>query len=273
MLDIKRLKEIQTDLDKKAKEEFYENLNEEVIQFLQSKFFKDHFLAKTRKQTQQSARVLNNWENEGLIDRINPNEGKTRKFSKGQSIWLDLVSQLREFGFPLEKIKNLRKGLFISPVKKFSPFEYALMHSIVQEAIILIIKDDATFSLIPESLYIEYLKKTILPPHLHFNLLNLSESEFPNNNFNMEIAVSIKSNLTEQELELIYFLRTGDFESIKIRLKDGLIYLLEGTKKLSNQARIVDILKNADYQNIEIITEQGRVVNIASTIKKKIIKQ
>ena len=53
------------------------------------------------------------------------------------------------------------------------------------------------------------------------------------------------------------------FESIKIKMKDGKIGIIEGTEKVTTKnKRVVDLLKGEDFQNIELKQENGKVVYI-----------
>lgn len=269
-LNIQKLKEFQLDLDKRANRELKSEIENEVIQFVKSSIFRNFISKKSRKTTSQSPRVLNNWEKEGLIDKINTEEGKFRSYNKIQAIWLDIVTTLRDFGFPLEKIKNVKEILFNSKEVRFSPLEYALMQSVLIEPMILVIYQTGKINLFSQAQYQEILKDKCIAPHMHFNLLNLAHIEFPYNNFNSLGKSSKTQNLNDKELTLLYFIRTGDFESIKIRLKEGDIYLLEGTKKIPNKSRITDILNQGDYQDIEIKIQNGETVYISSTQKMKL---
>lgn len=271
MLDILKLKEIQFDLIERKNKNVRDEVEDEVIHFLKSSLFKNNFTEdRKRKATKQSARVLHNWEKEGLIDRIDSEEGKFRKYNKSQAIWLDIVSSLRDFGFPLDKIRMVKAELFNSQIGRFSPFEFAIMQSILADAMILVVFESGKINLFSQHQYKEMLSLSLVAPHLHFNLLNLAAIEFPHNNFT-SLANGFKShNITDKEIALLYFIRTGDFETIKFRMKEGEVYLLEGTKKIGNKSRITEIINKGDFQNIEIKTQNGEIVFISTTQKIKL---
>jgi hypothetical protein len=271
MLNLKKLKEFQIELIERINNDLREEVEDEVIQFLKSPAFKNNFVAqKNRKETKQSARVLNNWEKEGLIDKINTEDGKFRTYNKSQAIWLDIVTSLREFGFPLDKIRGVKEELFNTRIGKFFPFEFAIMQSVLAEPMILVIYQDAKINLLSNSQYQNLLLIHPIAPHLHFNLLNLATTEFPYNNFTTIEKTSKTQDLSDKEVALLYFIRTGDFESIKIRMKEGDVYLLEGTKKIANKKRITEIINQGDFQDIEIKTQNGEIVHISSTKKIKL---
>lgn len=272
MLDVVKLKSLQKDFERRAREEFIENLDEAILHFVVSKFFRQNFTeSKSRKsKLKQSARVLHNWEKEGVIPPLNPAEGKSRQFNKVESIWLELAISCREFGLSLTKIKLLRKALFDKLARKVTILEYALMHSIIQEAIILIMEEDGEIHIMPQSLYAELVSNNQMPHHLHFNLLSLADLEFTNNNFKTIKKEAKSGSLTEKELQLLYFLRTGDYESIKVKIKDGEIFLLEGSKRIPTNSRVIEIIKNNKYQDIEIKTHNGEISHFQVTDKVKL---
>ena len=265
-LNIKKLKELHSSISRKAKED-------ELSQYLQTSQHLEEYLEfeKTRKKVEQSARVLNNWAQQGLINH--PEEGKKRTYSKLEGIWIDLVTQLREFGLGLEKIKTIRTTLFekkINDNNRFTPIKYALLYSLVVEPYILIVYADGTINMMPKSEYIAYLSdKFILPIHISINLLSTSQAEFPQNNFTEFINKSDITQLQDKELELLYYLRTGDYDEIKVKMTDGEVYLIEGSKKLNVDTKVVDIINKSAYQDIEIKVRDGKMVMIRSTELKK----
>lgn len=266
-LNIQKLKEFQIDLEEKVRQE----ISDEVIQFLKSSFFSTNFISnKERKKTKHSPRVLNNWEKEGLIEKINAIDGKFRTFNKCQSLWLEIVTELREFGFSLEKIKKIRETLFDYNEIKFSAFEFALAQSILGESIILTIFNDGKTKLFPVTKYKKIIDTNQVPPHLHFNILALASKEFSANNFDLISQNDNLHLLTENELALFSLIRTGDFESIKIRMENGDIYLLEGTKKIPRGSKFIDIINQNKYQDIEVKTHKGEIVFFKTTEKIKL---
>ena len=46
--------------------------------------------------------------------------------------------------------------------------------------------------------------------------------------------------------------------------------MIEGVERIEDRTKIVDILKQHDYQNIEIKQSDGRIVLINRTVKTKV---
>ncbi|MEQ3664188.1 hypothetical protein [Olleya sp.] len=57
---------------------------------------------------------------------------------------------------------------------------------------------------------------------------------------------------------------------MRIVKRDGRIDMIEGVERIEDRTKIVDILKQHDYQNIEIKQSDGRIVLINRTVKTKV---
>lgn len=264
-LDIKKLREQQKHIAKIAREEKlaeYIQASEQIGEYLE--------FEKAKKKVEQSPRVLNNWAQLGLINY--PEDGKKRTFNKLEGIWIDLVTELREFGFSLDKIKSVRKFLFENNFNgtEFSPLKYAMMYSLLVEPYILLVYANGEINLMSKSKYVSYLSdEFILPMHISINLLNTSKSEFPKNNFTTFTNSSDITKLSSKELELLYYLRTGDYDEIKVKMNDGEVYLIESSKSLNVNTKVVDIINKSSYQDIEIKVRDGKTVLIKTTELQK----
>lgn len=269
MLDIKKLVLLQPELEEKSKQEFFKELPKALIDFVISDVIKENLIIdRARKNFDASPRVLNNWKNNGLLPG-KLKEGEWHKFNKIESIWLMLIEELRAFGLSLDAIGLVKNKILNSKVKGFSPLEFAVMRSIVQEPMNLLVLQNGESYLMTREQYVKYLEDEFLPPHISISILSLSKKEFPQNVFDT-IEPNRKAVLTEKELQLLYFIRTGEFDSIKIVMKEGEIYLIESQSKIPLNKKLIDIIKQASYQNIEIKTDKGKIVHISSTHKTKL---
>jgi hypothetical protein len=73
-------------------------------------------------------------------------------------------------------------------------------------------------------------------------------------------------------MELLAFLRIGKYENVEVKFKNGEMELFEGLERHDNNARIKEILEKEDYQDIQIIRQDGKVTAILSKTKKKFTK-
>jgi DNA-binding transcriptional MerR regulator len=270
-LDIVKLKELQKKLQKEAQEEIMQNISENLINFVLDQDLTHSFReVKGRIVTEQSKRVIGHWVKKGVITAEQTKEGGWYYFDRTESIWIDIVTQLREFGLELDKIIKIREQLFTETVKDFKMIDFALMSSILREPYIMIVEMDGSIRLLTSTLYSQVINNEVLPPHIVFNFFHLAKKIFPNNNFHLGEENTKNNNLSSKELKLLYYLRTGDYEEIKIRMSGGEIYLLEGKKKIVYQENLMKIIKKSAYQDIEIKTENGRIVHFGVTEKTKI---
>ncbi len=264
-MDIQKMRDQQPYLNQRAKEEQLENF---LLSIGQIEDFIEFERAK--KKVSQTPRVLNNWVEQGVINPIE--SGKKRTFSKLESIWFDILLELKEFGFQLDKIKIVKEHLFDKRIGNtdFSPLKYTLIYSILIEPYMLLIFKDGSVKLLPKSEYIDELTSDrIIPHHICINLLDISKEEFPKNNF-CEIGNFAKMGLlNEKELEFLFYLRTGEYDEIKVRMEDGLIYLIESSTKIDVDSKIIDIINKNSYQDIQIKVRDGKTVLIKSTELKK----
>jgi DNA-binding transcriptional MerR regulator len=66
----------------------------------------------TSADTLLSYRTLNHYDELGLLLNSRENKKNWRKFNSIELIWINLISILREIGFPLKKILKLKKKMF-----------------------------------------------------------------------------------------------------------------------------------------------------------------
>ncbi|MBU0472084.1 MAG: MerR family transcriptional regulator, partial [Nanoarchaeota archaeon] len=68
-----------------------------------------------------SYRQINHWTEQGLIDDTRTKDSKWRKFSLIDLVWIHIIRELKEFGFPNNKIKIVKETILDKkePVLKF----------------------------------------------------------------------------------------------------------------------------------------------------------
>ena len=267
-MDIKKLKKKQIQIIEFARQEVIDNIKENLIQIvLDEDVHKIFHQEKNRNIAKLSKRVVSHWIKKGLIEAEQSKTGGWYHFSQLEAIWIEIITNLRQFGVELDKIKEIRKQLFTEEIRGFSLLEYTLMHSVLKEPYVLLVFQNGTIQLLTITLYGKYLSTKILAPHITLNLYHLAEDIFPNNNFHLGQKENNIADLNNAELKLLYFIRTGSFQNIKIRLNENDVYLIEGTKTVSNFDSLIQIIKENKYQDIEIKTEKGNVVNVTCTEK------
>ena len=134
----------------------------------------------------------------------------------------------------------------------------------------MIVFPDGEINVLPKSNYSKIIETDDLPVHLVLNFYSLAKKVFPNNNFETTQNLYIdNSNLTNDESKILFHFRTGDFDEMKIRMKDGSIFLIEKGTEITNETKYAEILKNKDYADIEIKKHNGKTSYIKLTEKIK----
>ncbi|QTY25962.1 MerR family transcriptional regulator [Flavobacterium sp. CS20] len=270
-LNIKELKRKQKDIAKVARKEIEENIKENILEVVLDDDILNLFHQEmSRNVATQSKRVISHWVKKGLIEGEQSKEGGWYHFSHIETFWIQIITNLRQFGLDLDKIKYIRQQLFTDEVQGFSLFEYIIMYSVLKEPYVLLIFEDGTVQLLTTSLYSNEISKSLLPPHIVINLLDLAEKMYPHNNFHLGQNEGNIADLSNEELKLLYFIRTGDFQEVKIRLNEDDVFLVEGKKQVKNPENIMRLINEKAYQDIEIKTVNGKVAYISATQKIKL---
>ena len=116
-----------------------------------------------------SYRTINNWEQHGLIDNSRDDNKRWRKFSLIDCVWIKIISDLRCFGFPIEKIKNIKESLYSRELGGKMQLEKIVLSFTTTEYLLLLIFMDGKISTLPSES-----KKKIsrFDSHLCLNLIN-----------------------------------------------------------------------------------------------------
>lgn len=262
VLDIEKLKKLQDELNQKALKEIYDELPDAFIHFSKSEIINYHLhQVKVTAKDRQSPRVLNSWINNDIVFVQEEDKGKNRRFDRLESIWLNIVIEARKFGIPLEFLKQTRRDLLHSPVEGFSLLKFGVLDTILRVSQILLVYDDGHTNMMPLDSYSKTFTRAILPTHLNLRLLDFIEMEFPNNAFKKDFAIK---NVYESEdkMTLLYFLKTGDYKSMKIFLEEGDVRLVENSNLLIQNKKLLEVISSWAFDKIEIIVNDDIKINI-----------
>lgn len=233
--------------------------------------------------TRLSYRQLNDLDSNKLLPEGRENKASWRKFSYKELVYLELVSELKEFGLKREQFKHLWESFFKERSKDTK--EIDLNHKVHAEIAIGCVlggiemtlaidsKSDVFFSDPIYSAISKYSK-----PHIKISLNEIINQLNPK--IGLEIApIEFASNnvsitLTDKEKELLKIVRDKDYSSVKVKKKDGELATAYAEKYSSeNQGlspRDIEILlKSKDYIDITVVKRDGKIVNfkLEETIK------
>lgn len=226
------------------------------------------------KDTGQNHRVLNNWVKQGIIEDERSDQEKWRRFSLIDIVWLSIVDDYRSFGMGLPTIKEVYDHIVAKKAhrlevasKLLSQLEIAVLQIFFDRGLKFMVTDSHGQA---EILSEADLKTKLTDGNINNHII-LCLNRSINENFK-EIAFAPKldkDNLTKEERDLLGIIRNGNFLSIKARLKDGQITMIEGVERMANKKRIIEILQEGTFQDIELRQENGKVVSVHRTLKKK----
>lgn len=219
-------------------------------------------------------RQLNSWEEQGLL--IGEREGREwRRFSIMDALWLKIILELREFGLGLDKIKIAKESLsYMSKECKvampFLEFYTAFAIGSKMPVLLLVFKDGITVpaNFTQYKVASEYIG---VENHLQINLNKLLQNLFPSVDLKPKYISEIPVDV--DEMELLAFLRLGEYEKVEIQYKNGKMQVVEGMQRINANSIIGEVIKEKSYQKIEIIIDNGKKVSLRRTVKKQINKK
>ncbi|MEO6406519.1 MAG: MerR family transcriptional regulator [Ferruginibacter sp.] len=229
--------------------------------------------SKERKVTFEtiSYRQLNSWEQQGLLN--GNREGREwRRFSVMDALWVKIIDELRTFGMSWERIKVAKESLSYESKKcgvemPLLEFYTAFAIGCKMTVLLLIFKDGIA---VPCSATQYKVAKEIvgITNHIQISLNDLLQEMFPEVDLRPNQKVEMPIDI--DEMEILAFLRVGDFEKVEIKYKGGKIDLIEGTEREITQ-RVHDVINEKCYEEIKIRKrDDGVVTSIVRTRKKKL---
>ena len=226
------------------------------------------------KYTNSNSSVVRKWIKEGLIDDFRENKLAHNHQSIIDVIWIGIIERLRDFGLSRAKIKKVKEQLLVRSDDIATQYPYLEFYVIRA----CLIKH-------PYYLAVDHLDKVkILSLKKLNDTLKANPTDYIVINLNTIFLELIeKTNATEwsftnlfefslEEMELMAFIQSNDFEKVSIKMLDGGSHLIEGKERLHAKTFIGKVIKENAYQHIELETEKGRVVHIKRKVKKKVNK-
>lgn len=224
----------------------------------------------TSKETEVTSRIAHYWEKAGLIDDTRPGGKGWRKFSLMDLLMLRVFTELRFFGLSIEKLLKVKESLE-SKKAEHTPYPilefYVVRAMAYREPTYLLVFKDGTAEPVSHAQFRQSLKYLSLADHVHLSINRALQHIMPSKDFSPEYGKSI--DVTDEEFEFFFLLRTGNYDTIKVKRKGGRIDTIEAEETVTEE-RIADIMDEADFQDIEIKRQDGKTVCIKRTVKKKL---
>lgn len=224
----------------------------------------------TVKETGISYRVINHWDEKGILpgDFALSGEG-WRKFSFVEIVWLRIVVELRKFGLPLETISRIKEHVMIwsDEDQTYPWFEYFVAktpNSVLDGY--LVARADGTADLV-FSRAIE--REKIIRGSRSFILISFKEV------FQSIKIPTVKPeslfSLSDDEIDVLGVIRSGEVDKITLKLKEGIMKSIDTSKTVSgsNMKTIKeDLSASGDYADVISKFESGQEQS-AEIIKKR----
>ncbi len=221
------------------------------------------------KDTDIAYRIVNYWTEYGILKDERKNKKEWRKFSILDIYWLTIVETLRRFGVSLDTIKSVYKKLFEEGDNfERGLFEVSIVECLQHRPMFFLLFPDDNFGIVNFQELVLSEQMYNLDSYIKINLNSIVYALYQLEN--KETLFEPTLSLSNQELDLIERVRSGEYESVSIEASDKDSVLIKSVKNLDIKKRMVDVLESANYQNLEVIRENGRVSNIKQTIKTKV---
>lgn len=224
----------------------------------------------TTNKVDVSTRVAIHWEEEGVIDDEREEGKGWRRYSLLGLIWLQAVSKLRKFGYPMNLLTEAKKsldGMFYGSTEnnqRVSLLEYYVVRALLRERVYLLAFEDGTIEIASESECTNTL--FALEDHIRIGFNPIVQRLFPT----MELTpmVSPKVSLQDKEAEILIRLRTGNISEMNIQLKDGDVKTLKITEEVTEK-KLFKLLREHPYQDINMIQRDRKVISVSRTVIEK----
>lgn len=245
------------------------------------KNIKDNKITKVLNNTERNLkfdsityRQLNSWGKEGLLT-VQREGREWRRFSIIDAVWVKLIKELREFGMSREQLKITKQSLEFESDKycvamPMLEFYTAFIIGGKLPVVLLVFKDGIA---VPASVTQFKVANEIigLEDHIQINLNKLLQSMFPE--VDLKPQQKPEMPLYVDEMELLAFLRLEEFEKVEIFYNNGRMQTVEGLQRIEINALVSDVIKEHQYQKIEVVIQDGQKVSLRRTLKKQINKK
>ena len=210
-------------------------------------------------------RMINYWKEKGLIDDHQKGEGEWHRFSFLDLVWINIMIQLRDFGLCTEKIRKVKKKLYITnkdgnEMKLLRLAVHVLRNLDGSDQIVLVTSDGD--AIITEQESLNYLaNKERAVHHVTIYLRKILQDDLGINISLIQSKNSLKRTINDKnDFEVILELAKSDTSEIRLLPKSGnetLINIKESQGSRINAIRkIRKLLREVRIDKV-IISKKG----------------
>ena len=220
-----------------------------------------------------SCRVINHWESQGLIECERNNNTGWRKFNLIEYIWLRLVQKLRDFGFPINKIAEIKEFYFEKEKKKsevgkisYVTFYLTTARLLQQPVFFVILLNENQAEFLDYHEFQAAIDLNILGSYICINLNDILNTVFTKK---IEPIYPVSRPISLNMHDTLDILESGDYDIATIYKKGKNFQKVELDKYFDGSES--DETISEDYENIDIIKKRRKGELVMK--KRKIIQE
>ncbi|WP_125216737.1 hypothetical protein [Rickettsiales endosymbiont of Stachyamoeba lipophora] len=254
------------------------NLSHDVSQFLSlisdSNSLMNQILSRHKeklfsvKATPLTSRVLNHWIKEGLVD--SSLEEGMYKFSLIDICYLEILVELRLYGFSIEKLRKVKESLYGEEMP-YMDYAFARAASYKTDQTYLTVFTDGTANVMgTHDLLVNEKLNTHFTSYIKLNLNHIFGRQLKKKDSFVADRPFVTA-LSKEEKETIFNIRNAedDLEEIKIKFKNGKIFELENIHLIDDEEDIKQIKKdNIPFGEVYFKYRNDKI-SYAKVVKKK----
>lgn len=220
----------------------------------------------TTKDTGVDYRTVSHWRDVKILPKSVDKQEGWKKFTLPEIVWMKVIVQLREYGFPLDKIAKARNEIEWEELKDFevSILEYysAVALATTSDPYVLILPDGQA----EIATTYEVLSKDFFSNQTDMLMISL-KSILKNLGFDVPKA-NLLHQLTANEEELLWSIRYEDNKEVSMHLSDGAIKELTTVKNYDEDTDS-KIKKNGEFAEVVTRYTRGEKRSAEVRVKKR----
>lgn len=242
--------------------------------FLESEFYKKFIKAirskrSTISQQDVSYRVISYWDTQGLIECERDSEKGWRKFNLVETLWLQVIQELRKFGLTTNTI-SIAKTYFFETNNNSDAVPYLDFYlasaMALNRPVCLIVFPSGACELFDHTEYKDALALQLLDIHLNLSLNDLLQKI----SVKAHPSYPLERELSKELSKVVDILNSSNYETATIRKKGNVIDRVELAHKPENDARIHEMLNQKEDQDIVVKKRRGKIIHVSQTAIEKI---
>ena len=208
-----------------------------------------------------SSRILNHWNEVGILEDKRPDGRGWRKFTLTESIWIDIITKLRKFGLALKKIKTVKECLDLyNEYDEYS--ECPILDFIIaycknsKHPVKLLIFSDG-FAFFAKQTRIDYMEAIgdIEHDYLSIDMSQLVKRRFKNIDKTVEYLDYGAFPIEKEVRQALY---TDEVNSLSIKVNGDKEFILSKEHIHSSKEAIKSLLKKSGEYFEEVKMQQGK---------------